>query len=138
VTTVIIEPAAEAAEPAEIEPAAEAPQAEAVEAAGEAAVEIAQIEADRDVTLAVIEGENDAARIEAMRDERIDALELELAQCRTTISTLEMELQTRPALVLEAPPSPEPAPSLEAITSESPIEQTPVEPPKRRRRLRLI
>lgn len=125
-------------------------EAEALEPIAEAAVEIAQIEADRDVALAVIHNEGEAAWNEARANE-------ELEQCRTTIARLEGELEALrnpPVVAVELIPEPSPEPPLsppeaasesmeEGGPRESPVEPAEeppaAEPPKPKRpRLRWI
>lgn len=132
-------------------PDAAAPEA-ALEAAPAAAVEIAEIQADRDVTLAAIAAESERERAELWRNDHIVNLERELSECRNTISTQATELEEKTALlstlqplvVLEAPPSPtlEAPPSGESIPSEEPAQEAldapPAEPAPRKRKLRLI
>ena len=119
-----------------------------VEAAGEvadAAVQIAQIQADRDVALAVIEGENSERREEAFaenfnEDLRAENARLrgELDECRNTITTLET---TVAALTPPPPSEPEPPPSPPenppaAVADDPPAPASPEaeapEPPSRR------
>lgn len=119
------------------------------EALADAAVEIAQINADRDVDLALIHTEAEAQRVEAFASE-------ELSRCRERIAELEglnlglnSELETLRALI--PPPSPEPPPSPpeadpspegegpaqepEESASPGPVEEP---PPRRRRGIRWI
>jgi len=114
----------------------------AVEAAAEAVVAVAEIEANRDVALAVIHQEGEAEFADRLHSE-------ELEQCRTTIARLEGELEAlrnppvveavllTPEQSLEPPLSPPEAPSESAAEGgqrESPVELAeapPVEePPK--------
>lgn len=89
-------------------------EVEAVSEVADAAVEIARIEADRDVTLAVIQEEASVDRAEAYASE-------ELEQCRLRIAELEGQ-NTAQAMELERlthPPSSElplnPQPEAEAV-----------------------
>lgn len=123
--------------------------AEGVGEVADAAVQIAQIEADKEIALAVIEGENHVAAIEAHREadaefaENIQSSELE--QCRIRIAELEAENSTLKALSTPPPSDPEPLPSppdLDPSPSEaaqdpaqdaSPVAE-PKPPPQRRHR----
>ncbi len=109
--------------------------AEAVEPVADAAVEIAAIEADRDVTLAVIQQEGDAAFADRLHSE-------ELQSCRTRIAELEGELEAlrNPApLTLvalpEPPPSPpEPEPESAAEDPQEAAEDAPAPEPEKAKR----
>lgn len=101
----------------------------ALEPVAEAAVEIAEIEASRDVALAVIHQEGEADYAAARNSE-------ELAECRVTIARLEGELEAlrSPAVVvvpLTPEPSPEPPaspPAPSASEEEGGPKESPVEP----------
>lgn len=115
---------------------------ETVETVADAAVQIAEIEANRDVDLAIIHTEADAQRAERYASE-------ELEQCRNRIAELEGEnsglreaLATATALIPPPselsppnPPDPDPSPDAEAH-AQAPAESPAVadEPPKPRKR----
>lgn len=116
------------------------------EAVSEAAIEIAEIQADRDITLAAIAAESAREQVEALGRDRIIELEAELSECRnqssTEIAALMTELSsTRSQLeALTQPQSPPPEESVEK-TLELPEEVIPEavpEPVKKRRGLRWI
>jgi hypothetical protein len=138
-TVIVVTPGAEASGATEDGGQVEAvdaaePLAEAIEETSSDAVEIARIEADRDVTVAAIHAETAEKLIE-------DAHATELEQCRTEIARLEERctgLQTELSL-LTPPPSEQspPSPSGEAETvhveasgdgSEAVVEVEAVEP----------
>lgn len=122
------------------------------EAVAEAAVEIAAIEADRDIALAVIEGENLASANEQFAEAlnadaqtEIARLQAENEECRNTISTLETAVSELTATVAQltpppsepSPPSPPEEPPASAAV-EDPQEAAAIqpveEPPKPKRR----
>jgi len=94
-------------------------EAAAVEPVAEAAVEVARIEADRDVTIAAIEADASIEHRElSIEENRVFAEGLansELEQCRTKIAELETanSLLTAEVARLTPPPSEEPPPSLQ-------------------------
>lgn len=114
----------------------------------DAAVQIAQIEADRDVTLAIIEGESRVAAIEAHEETGEDEwrrnIENQLAETNRSLSEVTAALTS-----LIQPPSPQvevnqaetpPAPESVEVTQASPeqaAEPAP-EPPKRPKKSRWI
>lgn len=134
-------------------PAAEAP---AVEAAAEAAVEIAQIEADRDVAIAEIQAETAETAIEAAaesdaeqaeEDEQFDDLAEGLEECRQNIVTIQAQQSETVALlssILERlppaqPPQPEPNPEQESVNADGPqAAETPEAPPPARPKARWL
>jgi hypothetical protein len=123
-----------------------------VETVADAAVQIAAIEAERDVTLAIIEGENAADREERFAEnineelQRANtALRAELDECRNTIRTLETTVAQltppsppEPAEPLNPPPEPA-AGEVAAVPLEVETEAPAPEPEKpRRKALRWI
>ena len=113
-----------------------------------ATVEVAAIEADRDITIAAIHAESAAAQTSALLEAQQSS---ELDQCRLTIAALETEAATlREALATaELTPASEPpanqpegasedAPPEVVISREEAERSEPEEPAKRPKKLRWI
>lgn len=125
-------------------------QAEATGDVADAAVQIAEIEANKEITLAVIAAETEEARDEAWRDSRITELSAENERLWTEnnsltarVSELETELSTLlNSVALEQPPNPTPPES--GVADPTQVSQTlteavpPPEPAKKRRPVRFI
>lgn len=145
-------------------PAEEAAPQVVAEVVSDAAVEIARIEADRDIDLALIAGDLEKTAAETLAENINENLQRELIECRNTISTQAAELTTLKQTLsstqasLEALALPSPRPSadilndgtqvlpLDSETPSEPVELEPVavlpevapEPPKKRRPVRWI
>lgn len=145
-----IEPSSEAREEIEAD-------AEAIETISSDAVEIARIEADRDVTIAAIEGENRTAEIEHRTEVELAAHERKDEEWREILMNMQEQIASLQMMVGEIrassiPPAspPEPMamdlipPSTSHETSEMPTEvlresveekaEVETEAPKRKRR----
>jgi len=131
----------------EPEPEVPAISTDAAEAVAEAVVEVAEIEADRDITLAKIAAETQVEMTAALGRDEVVSLQAELETCWNQISTLETINSDLMATVerLTPPPStpppssemnPLPEPESVVETPVSPEEAPPVveEPPKPKRR----
>jgi hypothetical protein len=125
--------------------------AEGLEAAADAAVEIARIEADRDVTLAVIQADTEEARAERYSNEDLEQCRTEIARLEGALSVALTELEAlrpstpEPLTEPEPPNPPQDLPSGEADgPRESPVEPAAVEeaapepPPKAKPKVRWI
>lgn len=101
----------------------------AVEAPAVAAVEIAAIEAGRDIAIAEIQLEETVVRNEAYASEELEQCRLRIAELEGLNTGLLAQLESRPPLILEL--SSEPPPSLElppeSVAEDGPRE-SPVEP----------
>lgn len=147
VTVINTEPLTEEPAPTEVEA-----QADAVEAVADASVKVAEIEANRDIELARIHTESNEAQTDAVLEAstRERELEVELNACRillaereATISSLEVELLTRPQSNNAPPENPQNELEGDAeATLDNPAshETQPTDEPARpkRRALRLI
>lgn len=113
----------------------------------EAAVQIAEIEADRDIALAVIQNEGQAAFAEQISNTELEQCRLRIAELegenqglRETISTLEATVASLTPPPSNPPPNPpEPPPSPDEVGDVSePVESPPPDepPPPRKRRIR--
>lgn len=136
-------------EPGEIVEAVEA-IGEAVETETDAQVEIARIEAERDVTIAAINAEVEEARIEGVSEavaEQTSENE-ELERCRLNIAELEMKVATLETVLqlIQQSSTPPELPQMENPSEEESGEVTPESheevakelPPKPVRRSRWI
>jgi hypothetical protein len=151
--TVVIVPTS--SEGTEAEMSADPPS----EAVAEAATEVAETQADAHIETTRILAEEETERervradvehhaIDAVHDDRITHLEVELGACRTTISNLEAENSRLTALLIppqleEPPPNPPDEPeSVEdvppAAEPESLQAESPPEPKRKVKRHRLI
>jgi hypothetical protein len=130
-------------------PPGEAPVSEPVaEAVTDAAVEIAEIEANRDITLAVIAAETQEAQAEAFGQERVTALQSERDALWTENLSLREQVGNLEAQVLTLLPSPEPepppnpTPPADEPPAPMPVSQEAPEPPpepaQKRKPLRFI
>lgn len=126
---------------------AETVETETVEAVADASVEIAQIEADKELALEIIKGENEQALMEAQHNEELVKCRALIATLEATVLTLQAELSTPPVLeiVEEAPPNPPESLASEEVTPESPTPTVeteeaspPVEPKRKRKGLNWI
>jgi len=143
--TVIVVPAGEET-PVVVSEGGEIQAPAAVEEVSDAAVQIAEIEADRDIALAVIRNEGEAEWNEARQNEELQSCRLRIAELEGENTALKTELEQRPPLIqVLSPeplpnPEPEPAPVVEAVELE-PVE-SPAEAPEpekpRRKALRWI
>lgn len=130
-------------DPAEIEAELEAPAAEAI---AEATVEIAEIEADRDVEITELQTEaaleQTRAHLEAQENAELEACRTQITALQAEVAQLETELSTRPLLTELPPPSlpGEPASVEPTLASQIPTEvESPPEPePKKRRGVKFI
>lgn len=117
-TVIVIAPGEGAAIEGEAVGDVQAPlEVEAVEEVTVAAVEIARIEADRDVTLAVIAAETEEVRVEAFTEQEIEVWRTRAitAEELCTVQQRELERLTSPP----SPPSPpNPSASIEPGTGE--------------------
>lgn len=117
-------------------------EVEAVEEVTDATVQIAEIEANRDIIIAEIQAETQVAAIEAVEEESADKwsmLEMQVSNLSEQVATLTAMLSIPPAS--EALPSSQTPPSESAapeVTPESLAEERPPEPPKRAKKLRWI
>lgn len=127
--------------------AVEAVEAEAVIAAAETVVEVAAIEAERDVTIAEIKAETEVAAVEAVAE--VAAEQSELEQCRQNIATLQAEtaelraqiaalsiLPTSTTLEPSLPPSPLESEDVEGHREPETLVPPPVEKPRARPKTR--
>lgn len=125
--------------------------ATAVEEVADAAVQIAAIEADRDVTLAVIHQEGEAEWAERRNSEEVTECRLRIAELEGANAALQLELSNRPqltpVLLVEEPLSP--APPLESGAEDGPrespvveaveaVEEAPEPPPRKHKTHRWI
>lgn len=124
-----------------------APVAEAQSiAATEAVVEVAQIEADRDIAIAEIHAETTEALIEAEAEEGAEETDLVLEgidECRRNIETLTGTVETLATLISERlPPAPPPPPDLspDDASADAPQEADvpPAPPPPKTKKSRWI
>jgi len=131
--------AGEGSEGGEIQAVAEA---EATEEVADAAVEIARIEADRDVTLAAISAETTEAIHESFSNQELEQCRLRIAELEGENTALRTQLESQPALLIpvqsEEPP-PNPPLELESAKEDGPREsqEAPAqaaEPPSQKRK----
>jgi hypothetical protein len=116
-----------------------------ISASPEAAVQIAEIEAGRDIALAEIRNEGDAAFAEQLSNSELEQCRLRIAELEglnqglaETVATLELTVASLTPPPSEPPPNPpEPPPSPDAVGDASePVESPPPdEPPPPRKRL---
>ena len=118
------------------------------EVLADAQVAVAEIEAEKEIAIAAIAADVASEEIEARSDERIQTLEMELAECRTTITDLITELETLRAQLIppksetleESPETLLPGNVVNDATPASP-ESLPApepEPPRKTPKLRWI
>jgi hypothetical protein len=119
-------------EPAQVE----APAAEAV---SDAAVEIARIEADKEIVIAEIHAETEQTRMEVMEEVAavpVASLEEGIAECQRNISNLSETMVTslsemRTLLEERAPPQPRPPSGADALPEVEAAEAPPAPAPKK-------
>jgi len=120
------------------------PSADEIEAVVDACVEVAAIEAERDVAIAEIQAEVASVAIEEAKV--FEATQQELEECRKNIATLQVtvtDLQTELHLIqqvlMERLPQPNP-PAEENVSQEvmPDNQEPPPEPVKQKKKFRLI
>jgi hypothetical protein len=118
-----------------------------VEPVAEAAVEIARIEAERDITVAAIQAETTEAALEAQTNAELERCRTRIAELETVLAEKEKAiaaLSTQPLIVETVEEAPPPNPPFESASNvETPVSPVPAaepapEPKVRHRALRWI